>query len=165
MLADALLDFCGMQTQVIGDLIEPWKSEHDSKVMSHLFEKLIPRLREGCRQLEEALPDFKETMVRHHGEHSILELGTKYHEGYLRHLALCESVIALAHSLIEEGFAMPSLPALEATVDQFQRFIESKVELLPRIRPERLALSMIEHESAHYSVAREFFDELRHRSD
>jgi len=165
MSQESLLDFWGTQTRIIGDLIEPWKAEHELATTSHIFEKLCPSLVLGCERLQLALPALKRSLFQRHRDESVLALGTKYYQFYKDQLEICESAASIARDVVEEGFALPSLPRLEIAIRELAAFIEGEVDQLPRIRPEILAISSEQYERGEYQSAREFLDELRRRAD
>ncbi len=164
MTQASLIDFCGSQARLVGDLIEPWKRQHDLSSLAQALETAIPSLIRGCELLEETFPIIRNSLV--HGRlPSVLEAGTKYYENYTGWIEDIEVLKSEADEAIRDGFAISGFDRLEMAIDRYRRFLKEEVELLPRIDPEMLARSTAEYERGEFQSVREVIDELRNRSD
>jgi hypothetical protein len=159
---DSLLDYCGTQARVIGDMIEPWKADHERATVAHALESMFPLIVEGCELLRGSLPQLKRNLFdAHHRDESVLVLGSKYHDHYKDYLEHCESLLATARGLVGEGQDISTLAGAEAAVDRLRRFFEVEINRLPRIDPEAIARSTEQYERGEYRSVREVIDELR----
>src|SRR5260221_12023416 len=94
---DSLLDYCGSQTRLIGEMIEPWKAEHKGATIAHALDKMFPLIIEGCELLRESFPQLKRNLFdAHHRNESVLLLGSKYYDGYKNYIEDCESLLSIA---------------------------------------------------------------------
>jgi hypothetical protein len=163
---DSLLDYCGTQARLIGDMIEPWEADHEGATIAHALDKLFPLIVEGCELLREKFPQLKRNLfvACEQGE-SVLLLGSKYYDGYKKYIEDCESLLSIARDRQAEGLEISTLAGAEAAVQRLRQFFDIEVDHLPRIRPEVIALSTEQYERGEYRSAREVFDELRRRSE
>jgi hypothetical protein len=159
---DSLLDYCGTHARLIGDMIEPWKADHESATIAHVLESMFPILIRGCELFIEAFPPLKQNLVdAHHRNESVLALGSKYYDNYKNYLETCEPLLTTARELVGEGHDISTLMDAEVAIRRFRQFFETDVDQMPRIRPEVVALSTEQYERGEYRSAREVIDELR----
>ncbi len=163
---DTLLDYCGTQARLIGDMIEPWKADHKKSIIAHALDTLFPLIIEGCELARESFPQIKRNLFdAHHRNESVLVLGSKYYDDYKNYLEYCEPLLVIARELVGEGHEISTLSDAEEAVRQLREFFETEVDRMPRIDLEAIARSTEQYERGEYRDAREVIDELRRQSD
>ena len=165
-IQDSLLDYCGTQARGIGDMIEPWKADHERATIAHALDKMFPLIIEGCQLARDSFPRLKRNLFdTHHRNESVLLLGSKYHDAYKSYIENCESLLVIAREVVGEGFDISTLAGAEEAIQGLRQFFETEVDQLPRIDREAIARSTEQYERGEYRSAREVFDELRRRSE
>ena len=159
---DSLLDYFGTQARLIGDMIEPWKADHEGATIAHALDKMFPLIVKGCALLIDSFPQVKRNMFEaHHRNESVLTLGTKYHDYYRRYLEDCESLSSIARGLVDEGHDISTLVDAESAIGRLRQFFDVEFAHFPRINPEAIARSTEQYERGEFRSAREVLDELR----
>jgi hypothetical protein len=163
---DSLLDYCGTHARLIGDMIEPWKVDHEQATIAHALDSMFPLLIKDCELLRDSYPQIKRNLFdAHYRNESVLALGSKYYDDFKHYLESCEPLLATARELVGEGHDISTLTAAEEAIGRLRQFFEVEMDRLPRIRPEVLARSTEQYERGQYRSAREVFDELRRRNE
>ncbi len=163
---DSLLGYFGAHARAIGDMIEPWKADHEEATIAHALDAMFPGLIEGSTLLRDSLPDLKRNLFEaHRRNESVLVLGSKYYDQYKNYLENCEHLLAVARRLASEGHEISTLAAAEEAIGGLREFFETEVDQLPRVDIEAITRSTEQYERGEYRSAREVIDELRRQSD
>jgi hypothetical protein len=159
---DSLLDYFGTQAQLIGDMIEPWKADHEQATIAHALDSMFPLIAKGCGMLLGSYPHIKRNMFdAHRRNESVLVLGSKYYDNFKNYIENCEPLLATGRELVEDGHDISTLAAAEEAIQGLRRFFEDEMDEFPRIRPDVIARSTEQYERGDYRDLREVIDELR----